>query len=241
MAIYLTNKDGSDQHFDTYAEFEQAMVLMSRIGGNKVPQDLMDEVSAKYGDKEPKPFKVQIDGKNFESAISEKVREATRELAEALDEVAENRTPESDECEVPEKSSKFEVGDKVKVVNNLSDGHPEGTVGVIDSVSYYPDEGSYSFGVDPERGSPHRLTLYHGGEELESEKDSPTEFRTGDIVKVTETFEDDLGDRTVRGNVYEYDENLGFGEPFVGIVYLGDNADKLQLVCRKEDRKDIEL
>ena len=52
MAIYLTDKDGSDQHFDTYAEFEQAMVLMSRIGGNKVPQDLLDEVSAKYVDKE---------------------------------------------------------------------------------------------------------------------------------------------------------------------------------------------
>lgn len=239
MAILFSQADGSDQHYDTYEEFEQAFILLKRLNGEKVPQDLLDEVSAKYGDKEPKPFQVQIDGKNFESAISEKFREATRELAEALDEVAEGRTPVSDECENPEKVPKFEVGDKVRVVIDRSGGHPEGTVGVIDSVNY--DCGTINYGVEPEYGSPYDYTLYHADSELETTKDSPTKFRTGDIVKVTETFEDHFGDRAIGGAVYTYDENLGFGEPFVGIVYLGDNHDKLQLVCRREDRKDIEL
>lgn len=239
MAIYLTDKDGSDQHFDTYAEFEQAMVLMSRIGGNKVPQDLLDEVSAKYGDKEPKPFQVQIDGKNFESAISEKVREATRELAEALDEVAENRTPVSDECDNPEKAPKLEIGDKVKVVNNLSEGHPEGTVGVIERVDYA--DGTFVYAVDPEHGSPYNYTLYHGEVELEYSEEPPTEFQNGDLVRVTESFRDSFGDVAKINSILPVRID-GDGQVLgVGTVLIGDNIDKLRLVCRREDRKDIEL
>lgn len=44
MAIYITDKDGNDQHFDTIEEFERAMIFMARLGGNKPPQDLVDEV-----------------------------------------------------------------------------------------------------------------------------------------------------------------------------------------------------
>lgn len=239
MAILFSQADGSDQHYDTYEEFEQAFILLKRLNGEKVPQDLLDEAKAKYGDKEHKPFQMKIDGKNFESVISEEVREATRELAEGLDEVAKVRTPIPDDCGVPDKEPKFEVGDKVKVVNNLSGGHPEGTVGVIERVDY--DDGTFDYEVDPEHGSPYNYTLYHDEEELESTKDSPTEFRTGDIVKVTEPFRDHFGDWAAGGAVYDYDENLEDGKPFVGMVYLGDNLDKLRLVCRKEDRKDIKL
>lgn len=68
--------------------------------------------------------------------------------------------------------------------------------------------------------------------------DSSPKFQTGDIVRVTESFEDDFGDRVTCGAVYNYDENLGFGEPFVGSVFLGDNIDKIELVCRAQDRLD---
>lgn len=44
MAIYITDKDGNDQHFDTIEEFERAMIFMARLGGNNPPQDLIDEV-----------------------------------------------------------------------------------------------------------------------------------------------------------------------------------------------------
>src|SRR5699024_1048265 len=96
MAILFSQADGSDQHYDTYEEFEQAMILMKRLNGERVPQDLLDDVKEKCGDKDTEPLQVKIDGKNFESAIIEEVKKATRELAEELDEVAENRTPVSD-------------------------------------------------------------------------------------------------------------------------------------------------
>lgn len=236
MAILFSQSDGSDQHYDTYEEFEQAMILMKRLNGEEVPKDLLDEVRAENGGKETKPIQVQINGINFESAIREEVKEATRELAEALDEVAKDRTPESDECEVPEKTPKFEVGDRVKVVDNLSGGHPKGTVGVIESVNY--DWGTFEYEVGPKSGSPYGYTLYHDEEELESTEDFSSGFRTGDVVKVTESFSDILGDRAICGAVYNYDENLGFGEPFVGTVFLGDNIDKIELVCRAQDRLD---
>lgn len=65
------------------------------------------------------------------------------------------------------------------------------------------------------------------------------EFHTGDIVKATESFTDIFGDRVSCGAVYNYDENLLYGEPFVGTVFLGDNKDKIELVCRADDRLDI--
>lgn len=237
MAITMTDKDGSYQEYDTYSEFEQAMVLMSRIGGNKVPQDLLDEVKAKYGDKETNPIQMEIDG----TKVAEAIRKATEEFSEGFVEISKVRTPISDECGIPEKESKFEVGDKVKVVNNLSEGHPEGTVGVIDSVSYYSDEDNHSYGVDPERGSPHNFTLYHDEVELEYSEDSPTEFEDGDLVRVTESFGDSYGDVAGINSILPVRID-GTGRVLgVGSVLIGDNVDKLRLVCRKEDRKDIEL
>src|SRR5699024_5925133 len=149
MAILFSQSDGSDQHYDTYEEFEQAMILMKRLNGEEVPQDLLDEDKSKNSDKEIKSFQVQINGNNFESTV----KEATREIAEALDEVAKDATPESDEREVPEKTPKFEVGDKVRVVKNLSLGHPEGTIGVISSVSYDELYNTHSYGIEIEYGN----------------------------------------------------------------------------------------
>lgn len=247
MAILFSQADGSDQHYDTYEEFEQAFILLKRLNGEKVPQDLLDEVSAKNSDKDHKPFQVKIDGNNFESAISEEVKKATRYLAEALDEVAENRTPVSDEGEDPKKASKFEVGDEVKVVNNLSNGHPEGTVGVIKSVSYFSDEGRHSYGVDSKLWSTHEITLHHYDSELESAKDSQTEFKAGDIVRATEDVVG-FGGQYVSCNVGELLEVQIGGTGAMCLVkeswkcaYVSENLANIELVCRKEDRKDVEL
>lgn len=261
MAITMTDKDGSYQEYDTYSEFEQAMILMSRIGGNKVPQDLLDEVSAKHGVKETKPFQVQIDGTKFETAISE----ATRELAEALDEAAKDRTPVSDECENPVEPIGKDVngedlneGDYVtgsegneylntngKVVMEVlgagkSPLFDEANISVRiigNSSSYTVDSTKFiklSDNLDEAKSKFDELN----GVELE---DSPTEFRTGDIVMVTETFEDNYGDSLQGGDLHRFGK-LNSGRVCISAVFVdGDNLDKLRLVCRKEDRKDIEL
>lgn len=236
MAIYLTDKDGSDQHYDTYEEFEQAMVLMSRIGGNKVPQDLLDEVKSKYGGKEPKPFQVQIDGSNFESAI----REATRELAEALDETAKDRTPVSDECENAETEPKFEVGDKVRIISNKDDTDILFHRFRIGSIVTITDVLSIDR-LDATNGDFSQVLCREHCEKIEDTEEYPTEFRAGDIVKVAETFEDSYGDALYSGDLHMFGK-LSSGRVCISAVFVdGDNIDKLQLVCRKEDRKDIEL
>lgn len=233
MAITMTEKDGSYQEFDTYSEFEQAMVLMSRIGGNKVPQDLLDEVSAKYGDKETKPLQVQIDGSKVEEAI----RKATEQLSEALDEATKNRTPESDECAVPENVPKFEVGDKVRVVS-AEDGTDSGYHGLTigSTVEVEKDYGNGK--IEAYDGFFYQTLLPHHYEKVE---DSPTEFRGDDLVRVTESFRDSFGDVAEVDSILPVDTDETSRVIGVGGVLIGDNADKLQLVCRKEDRKDIDL
>ena len=229
MAILISQSDGSDQHYDTYEEFEQAMILMKRLNGEEVPQDLLDEVTAKNSDKDTGLLQVKIDGVNIESAISEEVKKSTRELAESLDEVAKDVTPDSDEHEVPEKEHEFEVGDKVRVVGN-DYGHcmELGELREIKEVD--PNEPKYNL-------SGSSCGYWAGTSDIEPVNSSP-KFGTGDVVKVTESFSDILGDRAICGAVYNYDENLGCGEPFVGTVFLGDNIDKIELVCRAQDRLD---
>lgn len=61
MAILFSQSDGSDQHYDTYEEFEQAMILMKRLNGEEVPQDLLDEVTAKNSDKDTGLLQVKIE------------------------------------------------------------------------------------------------------------------------------------------------------------------------------------
>lgn len=124
----------------------------------------------------------------------------------------------------------FKVGDKVRVVGNAH-GHlmKHGEVREIKSVD--SDEPKYNL-------SEVNNGFWAGTSDIEPVQNS-TKFRTGDVVRVTEDFEDHFGDRVSRGEVYDYDENFGLGEPFVGTVFLGDNKDKIELVCRAEDRLDI--
>ena len=125
----------------------------------------------------------------------------------------------------------FKVGDTVKVTGN-SAGHGVelGEVRKITEVDR--DEPKYNlsrylFGSWANTAD---IELVTGSEEPED----------GDIVKVTATFKDEHGDEIARGSICEY-EDLGGGLIFLGSVVLGDNYDKIQLVCRKEDRKDIVL
>ena len=125
--------------------------------------------------------------------------------------------------------NEYKVGDVVRVIGN-SHGHlmTSGEVREIKDVDsnepkYNLSEVSHGF--------------WAGTSDIEPAHSSAT-LRTGDVVKVTESFEDIFGDRVSCGAVYNYDENLLYGEPFVGTVFLGDNRDKIELVCRAEDRLD---
>lgn len=237
MAITMTDKDGSGQHFDTYAEFEQAMVLMSRIGGNKVPQDLMDEVSAKYGDKESKPIQLEIDG----SKVAEAISKATEEIAEELDRLSMDRTPVSDECENLETEPKLEVGDKVYLTEDMTLDVTYGKAYEVVGFGEYHETGEELFEIFDDVGDVHSFRLKYIESVEEVSEDSPTEFRTGDIVLVTETFEDSYGDALHGGDLHRFGK-LNSGRVCISAVFVdGDNIDKLQLVCRREDRKDIEL
>ena len=136
---------------------------------------------------------------------------------------------DEDEHEVPEKTHEFEVGDKVRVVGN-NYGHLMDIGEVREIKEVDPNEPKY-------RLSEISTGFWAGTSDIEHVHSS-TKFETGDVVKVTESFSDILGDRAICGAVYNYDENLGFGEPFVGTVFLGDNIDKIELVCRAQDRLD---
>lgn len=184
MAILFSQSDGSDQHYDTYEEFEQAMILMKRLNGEEVSQDLLDEVMEKNSDKDTGLLQVKIYGVNFESAISEEAKKATRELAEALDEVEKDRAPESDECEVPEKAPKFGVGDKVKVVENKSSGHVVGTIGEISELRYINSQNRWSYVVSPISEYLFGCRLSHNESDLEFVETDRKEFKVGDTVRV---------------------------------------------------------
>lgn len=134
-----------------------------------------------------------------------------------------------EDVEVVEDEQEFKVGDKVRVVGNAH-GHwmDPGEVREIKSVD--SKEPKYNL-------SDVRNGFWAGTSDIEHVRSS-TKFRTGDVVKVTESFSDILGGRVHRGAVYSYDENVGFAEPFVGTVYLGDNLDKIEMVCRAQDRLD---
>src|SRR5699024_9568488 len=128
-----------------------------------------------------------------------------------------------------DEETEFKVGDKVRVVRNRARHDVEaGEVREIKEVD--PNEPKYNL-------SGSSCGYWAGTSDIEPVNSSP-KFGTGDVVKVTESFSDILGDRAICGAVYNYDENLGCGEPFVGTVFLGDNIDKIELVCRAQDRLD---
>lgn len=151
-------------------------------------------------------------------------------LSDKLDE-AKTKFEEinGEDVEVVEDEHEFKVGDKVRVVGNDYGHYMElGELREIKEVD--PNEPKYNL-------SGSSCGYWAGTSDIEPVNSSP-KFQSGDVVKVTESFSDILGDRAICGAVYNYDENLGFGEPFVGTVFLGDNIDKIELVCRAQDRLD---
>jgi len=128
-----------------------------------------------------------------------------------------------------EDEPKFKVGDEVRVVGNIARHNvSKGEVREITDVD--TEEPKYNL-------SENSFGSWADTEDIERVHSSP-KFQSGDVVKVTESFEDLFGDRVSCGAVYNYDENLLYGEPFVGTVFLGDNIDKIELVCRAQDRLD---
>lgn len=315
MAILFSQADGSDQHYDTYEEFEQAFILLKRLNGEKVPQDLLDEVKAKYGVKES--------AEELTYSINVDTSDLTKKLDEVITDLIEEISAETEEAEPLLTYEDIEVGDKVRIISaesGISDTYHHHAIGRIGTVTWTADYGSIGVELDghfqvvlPDHvekavalgKDANGEDLYEGDfvtgsgdsryfytdetvvmevlgdgesvlfkdanilvkivgnpsdynvnsskfiklsdsldeakakfDELKHVEEGSTEFRTGDIVLVTESFSDHFGDRATEGAVYEYDENFGMGEPFVGTIYLGDNIDKLELVCRREDRKD---
>lgn len=151
-------------------------------------------------------------------------------LSDKLDE-AKTKFEEinGEDVEADEDEHEFKVGDRVEVVGN-NYGHLMDIGEVREITSVDSNEPKY-------RLSEISTGFWAGTSDIERVHSS-TKFETGDVVKVTESFSDILGDRAICGAVYNYDENLGFGEPFVGTVFLGDNIDKIELVCRAQDRLD---
>ena len=151
-------------------------------------------------------------------------------LSDKLDE-AKTKFEEinGEDVEVVEDEHEFKVGDKVRVVGN-NYGHLVDIGEVREIKSVDSNEPKY-------RLSEISTGFWAGTSDIERVHSS-TKFGTGDVVKVTESFSDILGDRAICGAVYNYDENLSHGEPFVGSVFLGDNIDKIELVCRAQDRLD---
>ena len=151
-------------------------------------------------------------------------------LSDKLDE-AKTKFEEinGEDVEVVEDEHEFKVGDKVRVVGN-NYGHLVDIGEVREIISVDSDEPKY-------RLSEISTGFWAGTSDIEHVHSSP-KFQSGDVVKVTESFSDILGGRVICGAVYNYDENLSYGNPFVGTVFLGDNIDKIELVCRAQDRLD---
>lgn len=135
-----------------------------------------------------------------------------------------------DGVEVAEEKT-FKVGDKVRVTGNSS-GHTEevGEVRRITEVDSFEPKYNLSRQI---------FGNWANTKDLELVAESGA-FENGDLVKVTEEFEDEHGDKIARGTICEY-EDWGGGLIFLGSVVLGDNYDKIQLVCREGDRKDIDI
>lgn len=244
MAILFSQADGSDQHYDTYEEFEQAFILLKRLNGEKVPQDLLDEAKAKNGGKEGvegSTYTINVDTSMLTEKIDEEIAKLKR--AEPLGKDANGEdlfegdyvtgvedsqysiTSPNAICEVESDSVVKLIQTTDEIFESRYEGESFAHIDLKDFVKL-------SDNLDEAKAKFDELN----GEELEV---SSTGFRTGDIVKVTKTFEDSHGDKAHGGEILEYDD--AWPKTFVGLVFVEDNLDKLQLVCRKEDRKDTDL
>lgn len=244
MAILITDKDGSEQHFDTIEEFEKAMVFMSRLGGNKPPQDLVDEVKERYSEAlEKERLTDFIVGKAKDGGMHEIVLAQGKPINFFGDDYKESDDDKISvgDSDSEEREFKFKVGDKARVVDNSTFGLEEGTVGTVFEIDTKDKDISYNVKVEDDY-------FYHREFDLELvEDDEETEFYAGDIVYVTKTID---GAIMSKGDIEE-----GLAEIVNGMVFENslirqgsnwgnfktdniDHRDKVRLVCRAEDRKD---
>ena len=134
-----------------------------------------------------------------------------------------------EDVEVVENEQEFKVGDKVRVVGN-DYGHwmELGELREIKEVD--PNEPKYNL-------SGSSCGYWVGTSDIEYAHSS-TKFQSGDIVKITETFEDSYGDALYGGDLHRFGKLSG-GRVCISSVFVDeDNLDKLILVCRAQDRLD---
>ena len=257
MVIKLETKEGLEFSFDTVAEF---MEFKKKMDEEEASKELTSEPIEDTSDDE-----IEVPGTEPKLEAGDKVRVVSAEdgtetpyhhinigsVVEVVSsqshggvEVVEDgvhqyllpghfekveplgKDANGEDVEVVENEQEFKVGDKVRVVgNNYGHCMELGELREIKEVD--PNEPKYNL-------SGSSCGYWAGTSDIEREPSSP-KFQSGDVVKVTESFEDIRGDRVKVGAVYNYDE---LGEAFVGTVFLGDNEDKIELVCRAQDRLD---
>lgn len=245
MAIYITDKDGNDQHFDTIEEFERAMIFMTRLGGNKPPQDLVDEVKERDSEAlEKERLTDFIIGKAKDGGMHEIVLAQGKPINFFGD---DNKESDDDKISVGDSDSeerefKFKVGDKVRVVDNSTFGLEEGSVATV--VEIDPTDRDITYLIKEEKED--SLPFYHRESDLELvEDEEDMEFYNGDIVYVTDTIENPYSKYNVHKGLAEIKngsvfENSLICQEGVAINFKTDNIDhrdKVRLVCRAEDRK----
>lgn len=240
MAILFSQSDGSDQHYDTYEEFEQAFILMKRLNGEEVPQDLLDEAKAKNSRSEPAQF--EINGQVFEDLISS--------AAEPLGKDANGEDLYEGDYVTGLEDNRYSNTDDTVVMEIVGVGESPFSEDVNIQVKIVGDWGRYnvistefiklSDNLDEAKERFDELN----GVELE---DSTTEFRSGDIVRATEDVVGFSGNY-IACNAGELLEVQTGGSGAMCLVkdswknaYVSENLANIELVCRKEDRKDIEL
>ena len=246
MAIYITDKDGNDQHFDTIEEFERAMIFMARLGGNKPPQDLVDEVKERDSEAlEKERLTDFIIGKAKDGGMHEIVLAQGKPINFFGDDYKESDDDKISvgDSDSEEREFKVKVGDKVRVVDNSTFGLEEGSVATV--VEIDPTDSGITYLIKEEKED--SLTFYHRESDLELvEDEEDMEFYNGDIVYVTDTIENPYSKYNVHkglaeiknGSVFENSlicqEGVAINFKTVNI----DHRDKVRLVCRAEDRKD---
>ena len=168
MAILFTQPDGSDQHYDTYEEFEKAIILLKRLNGEKVPQDLVDEVKERDSEAlEKERLTDFIIGKSKDGGMHEIVLAQGKPINFFGD---DNKESDDDKISVGDSDSEereFKVGDKVRVVDNSTFGLEEGSVATVVEIDPTDRDITYLIKEEKEDSPP----FYHRESDLELVED----------------------------------------------------------------------
>ena len=263
MAILFTQPDGSDQHYDTYEEFEKAIILLKRLNGEKVPQDLLDEV--------------RVDSSKFVK-LSDDLDEANDKFDDINGEGERKLLPVGTKIRMlrPSNCGDLLTGD-VGTITDIDERCPMGLVYSVrvrsgedgygwakrEDVEVVEDEHEFKVGdkvevvgnrarhdvdegevreitrVDPEEPK-YNLSKYSCGswahsEDIKLAEEDTQKIEVGDLVYVRESFTDSFGDEVKIGT---YAKVMGFGSILFLTGVLVENKeqlDKLVLVAKKED------